>query len=546
VVVNADEQGGTLSDYARVVWRRKWIVLVVAVALTALAVAYAHTKTPMYQASAQLIYESQLDVSDPSSGAFYIDPTQLSVQLNSVASEIASPDLAVNVKTLLGSGKAVSSYSVSAAPDATSDQTSSGSVGGNTVSITAVSPSGDTAARVANAYAQAFTAARKASQQASVRQAEQVIKSQLGSYTSTTARKSFDYVTLRQRLQDLEILEATVNGNFRVLVPATVPSAPFSPKPVHNGVEGLAAGLVVGIGFVLLLAQFDTRVRSREEAAALLGMPVMGHVRKMPAKALNKQPLFVFSDSHNPAAEAMRKLRGNLEFANIDGDVKSVFITSCLQGEGKSVTVCNLALLLAASGNRVVLVDGDLRRPQVHRYLNLSNAVGLSTVLTGRTDLDKALRWRSVGPGPASAGAIGTVDATAKRDDRLYVLTSGPAPHNPAEVVASTSFASLMAQLQAEFDLVIVDAPALLAVGDTAAIARCANGLIFLVDLTRAKRPLLAEAATQISHMPCRKLGLVVISAAPSRRYERHHYGYEASPLDSAVPGKGGKSVARS
>ena len=122
------------------------------------------------------------------------------------------------------------------------------------------------------------------------------------------------------------------------------------------------------------------------------------------------------------------------------------------------------------------------------------------------------------------------------------MLTSGPVPHNPAEVVASKSFASLMGELRAEFDLVLVDAPALLAVGDTAAIARSVDGLIFLVDLTRARRPLLAEAATQISQMPCRKLGLVVIGHAASRGYDHEGYGQQArskSLFDSVVRGGG-------
>jgi len=524
-------QDATLRDYARIVWRKKWLVLGAAVALMTLALAYSSVKTPLYSASSRLIYQSQLNVADPLGSGRSLDSTLMQIELSSVDNEIASPELAQSVETALSSNGALGGYSVSAAPDATT----SGQTGGNTVSITAVSPSAQTAARVANAYAAAFTTARKASAQEQVQQAERVIQSKLDSFVSATSRLSADYVTLMQRLRDLQILEATVTGNFRVLVPATVPNAPFTPKPVRNGLMGLVAGLIIGVGLAFLLEQFDTRVRSHEEAVAIFGMPLLAQIRKMRAKELEEQPLVVLSDSHSPMVEGIRKLRGNLEFANIDRDLRSLFITSALQHEGKSLTVCNLALSLAASGKRVVLVDGDLRRPQVHRYLNLPNRAGVSTVLTGRTELSQALRSRPVGPSLVKTRATDMAEADSNGDSRLFVLTSGPLPPNAAEMIASKSFASLIAELEGRFDLVVVDAPALLAVGDTAAVAACVDGLIFLVDLSRAKRPLLAEAARQISQMPCRKLGLVVMNRETGSRIEREHYAYYAhgeSPLD--------------
>ena len=129
---------------------------------------------------------------------------------------------------------------------------------------------------------------------------------------------------------------------------------------------------MLGIGLALLLEQFDTRVRTVDEAVGDLRDAVArARSASCRRKGAGTQPLMVLSDSHGSAAEAIRKLRGSLEFANVDGDLKSLFITSALQHEGKSLTVCNLALSLAATGTRVVLVDGDLRRPQVHVYMDL-------------------------------------------------------------------------------------------------------------------------------------------------------------------------------
>jgi polysaccharide biosynthesis transport protein len=533
---NRDSSDVTLRDYVRVVWRRKWIVIGMTVLLMALALGYSMAKTPLYQASATLIYENQLDLSNPLSTGSYVDPTQRQIELSSVSSVITSPDLIKSAWALMSRSGAVPGFSVSAAPASTGGQTDA-----STVLITAVSPSAQTAASAANAYATAFTALRKAQAQAQVRQAEQVVQSKLDTFKSDVSRQSADYVTLLQRLQDLQILEATVTGNFRVLVPATRPSQPFSPRPVRNIAMGFAAGLIIGIGIALLLEQFDTRVRSKNEAVAILGMPVVGNIRKLSAKELREQPLLVLGGAHNPAAESIRKLRGNLDFANVDGDLRSLVITSALQHEGKSLLVCNLALSLAATGVRVVLVDGDLRRPQVHAYLGLPNGTGLSTVLTGRGDLTETLCTRRVGPRLTTVRKGGDVQAEPDGDERLYVLTSGPLPPNAAELVASKSFAGIVAELRSSFDLVIVDAPSILAVGDAAAIAACVDGVVFLVDLTRARRPLLEEAAAQVEQMPCRKVGLVLVNAVPTHRYAHDHYSYEAQePMPLNFPSSTG------
>jgi polysaccharide biosynthesis transport protein len=531
VVGEENAQAATLRDYAVVVWRRKWLVAGAAVLLLAVSLAYSLTRTPLYKASAQLVYVSQLDLSNPLSAGSYVDPTVREVELSSVASVIASPSVVKNAEALASQSGTSPSHSVSAAPDA-----STGSTTGNTVTITAVSPDAQTSARVANAYAQAFTDYRKASQQEVVRRAEQVVQEKLDAFKTPASKLTGDYAILMQRLQDLQILEATATGSFSVLVPATAPSAPFSPKPVRNAIIGFVGGLVIGIGIVLLLAQFDTRVRTSEEAAAILRMPILGHVRKMSGKEVQAQPLVVLSGSHSHAAESIRKLRGSLEFADVDGDLKSFFITSSVQHEGKTLTVCNLALSLAATGSRVVLVDADLRRPQVHRYLNLPNGIGMSSVLTGRTELQTTLQSRSVGPRLATQVNSSGPDNSSNGGSRLHVLTSGPVPPNAPEIIASKAFAILIQELQASFDMVIVDAPALLAVGDATAIASVVNALVFLVDLTRARRPLLQEAELQLAQMPCRKLGLILLTSTPSRRHQHAYYSYEqpAEPVPNS------------
>lgn len=513
-----DNQEPSIRDYAHVVWRRKWVVAACVLVLVALAIGYSLTRTPLYEASAQLAYETQLDVANPLAIGGYVDPTQRQSQLDSVVSMVASPELIDRANSLLGSAAAAADYSVSAQAVTAPGQTTS-----NVVSITAVGPDPRIAARVANKYAEAVMELRRELQVEQVKKAEQVVRDKLDTYQSATARLSADYVTLQQRLSDLQILEATATGNFRLIIPAVAPDQPFSPRPVRNALMGAILGLVVGIGIALILEQFDTRVRTEEAAASILGLSLLGQIHKRSPRAARDEPLVVLGEPRSPEAEAYRKLRGNLEFSNVDGDLKSMLFTSSLQHEGKSLTACNLALSLSTLGQRVVLVDADLRLPQAHHYLGLRNAVGVSTVLTGRTPVAMAVQKRPTGPSlytfEEGPGRVRT-----EADNVLHVLTSGPVPPNPGEIVASRSFAHLIEELESDFDTVIIDGPAMLAVGDCAAIAPRVDGIVFVVDLARVRRPILVTAAAELERMPCRKVGLVVISKTARPGYANSYY----------------------
>lgn len=530
------------SYIVRAAWRRKWIVAGTTVLLLAVALGYSLTRTPLYRASATLVYQNQIDIADPLSTGGYVDPTIRESELANVANIIATPEIEATVREEVGQSIADSGYSVSAAPETIDGQSIA-----STVVISAVSASGATAARMANAYATAFVQFRKEQAQAQIQQAERVVQSKLDAFQSESSRQSAEYLILVQRLQDLQILEATTTGSFRILLPATPPDEPFSPQPLRNAVMGLIAGLVLGVLLALLIEQFDTRLRSAEEAATIFGLPVVGRLFKISAKSINGQPLVVLNDSRGPAAEAIRKLRSNLEFANVDGDLKSLFITSSLQHEGKSLAVCNLALSLAATGTSVLLVDGDLRRPQINRYLNLPNSAGLSTLLTGRSDLSHTIRHVPAGPSPTAVFTSNGVNRSPNGGERLHVITSGPVPPNPAEMIASKSFSTLMNQLRPEYDMVIVDAPSILAVGDAAAMAKSIDGMLFLIDFAQARRPVLQEAAVQVGQLPCRKLGLVLVGQfrGEGRRY--HYYTSEEHTgpwLEGAAsPGRKGVRV---
>jgi Mrp family chromosome partitioning ATPase len=180
-------------------------------------------------------------------------------------------------------------------------------------------------------------------------------------------------------------------------------------------------------------------------------------------------------------------------------------------------------------GKKVFIVDADLRRPRQQVYFGLDNRQGVSTVVTGQTSLDESLQKVYLDP---VTGANDVDFKTWARGSeslsRIYVLTSGPLPPNPGEIVSSKRFAALIETLAVEADVVIVDSPAMLAVGDTPALASMVDGLVFLVDMHVAKRPMLQQAADQLVRLPCRILGIVLrIDGAKSGGYYSTYRYYD-------------------
>ena len=325
-----------------------------------------------------------------------------------------------------------------------------------------------------------------------------------------------------------------------MLVPATVPEAPISPKPLRSAILGFGVGLFAGIGLAFLLEQFDTRLRRSDDVAALLRQPVLARVPRLSREQMKSPHLVTLEHPADPVAESFRLLRTNLAFMDVDGTAKSLLVTSSLQGEGKSVTVANLAVTLALAGKKVIVVDADLRRPRQHKLFGLDNAVGASNIGAANADLVAMLQSVQV-VSPDGDGSQADFTSWASGDGavtRLWVLTSGPIPPNPGEIVASQKFSAMLARLRDECDVLLVDSPAMLAVGDTAALASEVDGLMFLVDMEKARRPVIQAAADQLYRLPCAMMGIVVRSAAGSRdKYYTTHYRYsaDASPGASAV-----------
>ncbi len=523
-------EGATLRDYLAVVWRRKWLVLLVIVIATGVAYGLSAMQTKMYSAASQLIYGNTVDVANPLAGNTYVDPTQRSVELESVGAVIAGPELKKRADALivadLGAGALKPGYAVSSEVVASSDQAAGGTAYSSVVAIKGESSDAELAAVTANSYAAAFIQMRKEQQRAQIGRAIDAVRSSLSGMTTRTQKASSDYILLQQRLHDLQILSATADGGFRVIVPASVPDAPYAPKPLRSAAIGLALGLFVGLGLAYLLELLDTSVRTDSDVAELLRQPILARIPRISKKLLDQSALVTITEPDGTSAEAFRMLRTNLAFMNVDDEMRSVVLTSCLQGEGKSVTIANLAVTMALGGKKVIVVDADLRRPRMHKYFGIGNERGVSTVVTGQTELNDALRVVPVVP--QAGGGLGFADWGAGSDakSRLYVLPSGPQTPNPGEIVSSKRLAGVIEALAAQADIVLVDSPAMLAVGDTPALADKVDGLLFLVEPDVVRKNTLTQAREQLDKLPCRLLGVIVARRKAGSQYYAARYYY--------------------
>jgi polysaccharide biosynthesis transport protein len=515
------------KQYVVVLRRHILVIIILTLAFGAAAYAYSSSKTPMYEASALLLYAPQLDVTDPLSGSGYGDSVGQELELQSATTIIRGPELDRRVRARLARSAEAAWYSLSATISSSDTEASSGA--GNAITISVTSPDPQVAAEVANLYAQQFVAYRVEKDQERIAAAHEVIAQKLKEFQTEAQRASPDFILLSERLRDLEILSATATGNFDFAVPATPPSAPYAPQPMRSAIMGGAFGLLLGVGYSVLREKFNTRLRNYREVGELMDLPVVGRIPVIPQASLQKGPLIVVTEAEGRAAESLRALRGNIEFVSLGAENRVLMVVSAQKGEGKSLVVGNLAASLALSGKKVILVDADLRRPRVHSLFPVGNVHGVSSVVAGISTLEDSLQ--SVTPLHTSRVRMGgngdrpqSADGNYGDQAHLWLLTSGPIPPNPGEMVASQRFRDIIAALAAmSFDYILIDSPAFLSVSDATALATTVDGILLLVNMSKTRRPILEEARDFLALLPAPSLGVITV-ADPTVGDERYHY----------------------
>ncbi len=285
---------------------------------------------------------------------------------------------------------------------------------------------------------------------------------------------------------------------------AQVPGSPVSPQPVRN--LGLAAvlGLLLGIGLAVARELLDVSVSTPDDVAAVTPAPILGNIQ-VDNRAVEEHPSTALKAA-TPWSEAFRVLRTNMQYVEVDHDQRSFVVTSSLPQEGKTTNSINLAVTLALAKQRVALVECDLRRPLVAKRLELDDAVGTTSVLIGQVSLDDALQpYRGTG---------------------LQVLTSGPIPPNPSELLQSGAMEKLMQDLRERFDVVILDAPPLLPVTDAALLAARADGAIVVVRHGKTTRDQLEHALERVEAVDGKVAGIVMNLIPSKKKGGTYGYGY--------------------
>jgi polysaccharide biosynthesis transport protein len=299
----------------------------------------------------------------------------------------------------------------------------------------------------------------------------------------------------------------------QVIRPAEVPSHPFEPMIARNAALALVVGLVLGVGAAFLLEYLDTSLRTDDDlATASGGLPVLATVPELSSWKANDAPhLATIEDPSSAQSESYRALRTAVQFLGLDRTIKTIALTSPGPGEGKSTTAANLAIICARAGQRVVLVDCDLRKPRVHEFFRLDNQRGFTTVLLGESTLESA------------AYRVPGVDA-------LVVVPSGPIPPDPSELLAGYKAKSLITALAAQADLVIVDAPPVLVVSDPLVLSALVDGMILVTSARCTSRPDVERAVEHLQLVDAPMLGTVLNQVDPSMTGYGYGYGYGEAP----------------
>jgi capsular exopolysaccharide synthesis family protein len=328
------------------------------------------------------------------------------------------------------------------------------------------------------------------------------------------------YSSLLDYLYQISVAEAITLSEIRIVDPAIIPRSPASPNKVLNGILGLFLGLVFGVALAFIVEYVDDTVRTPEDVKEFRPIGLIGTVHRF-----KKEKILLISgkDPNDPLYESYRKIRNNLRFVD-EKPVRSFLITCAGPGEGKSTTAINLGISVAREGKRVVIVDSDLRRPVIHKYLEISNEVGVTDILQEITPMDEAIQPTHI--------------------QGLSAITSGSAPADPGGLIESDFMEHLVSELSNRFDLVILDSAPLLVKSDALILAKHVEGTIVVLESGKTTRHAIHEMMEILANASVRPLGFVLNKLPLERgRYSYHHqyYGAKYLPESTSQPREDGR-----
>jgi succinoglycan biosynthesis transport protein ExoP len=517
--VKLSDGASLLRHYGRVLERRKWVLLVPILLVPAAAVTLSLRQSSVYEASSQVLLSPQT-IAQAIAGLPVSDQSDRAVVTQAGLARVPAVARAV-LRQVPGSGMTSRDFLV--ASNVTSELNS------DLLDFTVDARTPALAVRLAAAYAEQYKQYRQrldssvfsAAQQRLDRRLRE-LRSRRSDPTGALAR------ALVEREQQLSTL-AAFGGTTSAVVRRPDTATRVEPRPLRALALGLALGVVLAVGLALLWEELDTRVRSADEIARRLGMPLLARLAT-PARPVERRgDLVMLSGGEAREVEPVRILRANLELVNLQQEARSIMLTSAFEGEGTSTTAANLAIAFARVGVRVALVDLDGRQPALHRLFGLGHRAGVIDIVLGSATLESALvRVEVDSPALIDPGGVAPLH---RRGGELHVLPFGDIPGNASEFVISGAVADLLKTLHERYELVLVDAPPLLASGEAVALTSRVDGVLVVANQCRLRRQAIAELARLLAAARAAKLG-VVVTGVPAGEL----YGYEGAQRAKSRP----------
>jgi len=339
------------------------------------------------------------------------------------------------------------------------------------------------------------------------------------------------YRTVLERSKELDINSMLDSNTVQILEAAELPRAPFSPKLPLNLLIALGIGLTIGGAIIFLIGALDNTIKSEEDVLRNTRIPLLGSLPELDLQAVTglategapTLDMMTHLAPKSSFAEGIKTLRTNLMFISPDNPPRMLLVTSPGPGEGKTLLSSNMAIAMAQSGLKTLIIDCDLRRPRVHKAMGILNSAGVSDVVSGSAQL---------------ADAIQSTDV-----ENLFALSAGHIPPNPSELLHTKAFAELLQSLRTQFDRILLDSPPVGAVADAMILSRSVDGVLIILKFGQTRRELLRRSVDQLEAIGAPLMGCILNdvkrnAAGYGYSYYHYRYNYEERPDSDSAKNK--------
>lgn len=500
-----------LVGYLRAIRRRWWLVALITILTTAVALAVSLSGQKQYEATAEVLVGGEEPVNSLVTPDANFTPADPERELNTEVQLITKADTAYAATRLLRIDRSVGELLEQIETEISNNS--------DIVDVTARDTEPLLAARIANAFAQAYVASRAESAQERFVKAAQQAEVQLQGL-SEEERSSPQGLALQDRQRDLEVAAALQTTGAEIVRRASVPESPASPRPLLSGALGLFLGLVLGVGAALALELFDRRLKSEEAVEDFFGLPILASIPRPSRRG---------AEDH-AEREAYGLLAANLDFTTLTRDSNVVMVTSASPGEGKTTVTLELGRALARLDLTVIAIEADLRRPTFSTRAQVDGSRGLGGVFMG-AGLDRELVW-------LDADTFEPVSGEAREGSTFAVLPAGDLPADPQRTLARPTMRAVIQGCRSLADVILIDTPPIGTVNDPATLARHVDSIAVVVRLGQTTKDAARRALRVLRNADVDLPGIVLTGAGTSQSYDYYGPTQPAEPAPSRFEGE--------